>query len=173
MAQNKPHQYKTKLCEYCKNSFMPTGSRNIYCSPVCMFGGPSTCEGCRQVFVPKDWGSGRRGRKTIKGRRFCSRACFKQKGIPHQARPVGGGYYVVYVGRDYPGARPDGRILVHRKVMQEHIGRPLLREETIHHINGDTGDNRIENLEIWVGTGKQTKGIKLSAIHCPTCSCGG
>lgn len=37
---------------------------------------------------------------------------------------------------------------VHRHIMAEHMGRPLDGDEHVYHLNGDSNDNRLENLVI-------------------------
>jgi hypothetical protein len=38
--------------------------------------------------------------------------------------------------------------LMHRVIMEEYLGRKLLRNEIIHHRNSNKSDNRIKNLQI-------------------------
>lgn len=90
----------------------------------------------------------------------------KQKGIPahstHGKNKRQGdtyttpeGYVVEKVDTSWPylgsmaGYGSNGTwIAQHRKVMAEHLERALHSTESVHHINGNKADNRIENLQL-------------------------
>jgi hypothetical protein len=57
---------------------------------------------------------------------------------------------------------------VHRYVMEQKIGRKLVKGESVHHKNGIRDDNDPDNLELWVGAIRF--GQRASEVVCPHCS---
>ncbi len=69
-----------------------------------------------------------------------------------------GGYkrerYIYRKVKDHPNATKRGSVREHRLVMEESLGRYLTICEVVHHENGDTTDNRLENLTLFENDNK-------------------
>ena len=69
----------------------------------------------------------------------------------------------------------NGKVLEHRAVMAAALDRDLIKNETVHHMNGNRLDNRIENLELWSSaqpSGQRVKdkvdfAIQILALYAP------
>jgi len=104
------------------------------------------CDNCKNEFIQKThWA-------LINKHNFCSRDCYYEwrKDYKNCPRWNGGEVkmlgYVFIFKPDHPFANDVGYIKRSRYIMEQHMGRYLTPEETIHHINEIRNDDRIENL---------------------------
>lgn len=169
----KPGPPITKPCENCGKDVTrrrPSDFRaHVFCSHACYAASPFRADVTRAMVKERNPGARvtvacaqcgtdiTRAQSQLGKRSFCDRDCqhefLRSQGI---RQITAGGYVRLYVGRDHPGATKTGHIFEHRKVMQEILGRPLVEDENVHHVNGVRDDNRPENLELW--SSSQPKG---------------
>jgi len=80
---------------------------------------------------------------------------------------AGQGYWRVWVADDDPMVSMrthHGYVLEHRLILARKLGRPLLRTETVHHIDGDKANNDPANLQL--RHGRHGKNVVLCCLDC-------
>jgi hypothetical protein len=82
------------------------------------------------------------------GSNFCPNCSPKPEKTKAEKKKTTAGYMQIFVG-NHPRSDKNGYVLEHIAVMEKKIGRFVQKSESVHHINGQRGDNRIENLELW------------------------
>jgi HNH endonuclease len=137
-----------KICIQCGNSFdLPR--RRKFCSNKCKYKKYNDQSELKLLNSPR--------RREILDERLIKRRL--KRGIPLE-QPVrkvaskGSGYiaksgYKFIHKKDHINSTSQGSIAEHVFIMSEHLKRPLMKGESVHHRNGIRNDNRIENLELW------------------------
>lgn len=156
------------ICKFCSKEFSSKKVKQIYCSRTCQSKGgwkfnkskPKKrqgvylyCQFCKKRFYVPIY-------RQYKAK-FCSRNCLakvhlkkyiKDYGFKKTNKPFHKYKYLTIKGK---------RIREHRYIMQRHLNRKLESWEHVHHINGDSQDNRIENLIVLSNSDHQKEENKL------------
>jgi hypothetical protein len=168
MAKHNAIPMVSMSCKGCGSSFTVNGAQAVaydardgavrkFCSQQCYWSSkvPRVDRSETQVSACKICGGDciRTRRVDSKGRargwagpkEFCSASCRATHFNAVRGSGAGfldkNGYRLVSVN--------GSAVYEHRVVMERSIGRALRPEETVHHINGDRSDNRVQNLELW------------------------
>src|SRR3990167_5843056 len=151
-------------CPNCKKTFRPRWDIQEFCSRKC---------GYQNRSLPR--GNCLHCGKSLEGKptrvKYCSHQCHAldrpKRGKVDEAigtiKNAGYGYLKIKIGKEHLSADKKGWVLHHRYMMEQHLGRKLLKTEHIHHRNGNRADNRIENLEL-ILVKKHTPGIRSTDL---------
>lgn len=150
---SKPRRGVEKPCQHCGTPLYRSAGQTDkrFCSRECLAASQrtsitKTCPRCGDSFTTQ----------PSTNLSYCGRACYEaartQKsstGRMHNGRLAirdHAGYIRIWQP-DHPRAS-QGRILEHRWVVEQTLGRVLDTDEVVHHLNGVKDDNRLENLAV-------------------------
>ncbi len=81
---------------------------------------------------------------------------YRSKSRGNRKRDING--YILIKDYNHPNRNMHNDVLEHIKIMSEIVARPLTKEEVVHHINFQRGDNRKENLYLYANRSNHLKG---------------
>lgn len=153
-AGSKPRTLPDLTCDVCGTVYRPGRAKTIAASRYCSLACKNTASTKPRIDVACLWCDEPLQTYVDSSgeplRRYCSRACAAATRVTRGVgRQVNGrevlmhvsGYLMCWV----PGR---GRVMEHRYVVEQAIGRELRSDEQVHHMNYIKTDNRLENLAL-------------------------
>ena len=141
-----------KNCLNCKKrfNFWPYETKTVkYCSRKCrkeFLRIKVACLNCKKEF----------NYYQSQKRKFCSKSCansFNQSGDKSNnwtgGRTIRTFGYIAIWQPHHPFSDNNGYVVEHRLVIEKSLGRFLKSGEVVHHLNGNTADNRLKNLKLF------------------------
>lgn len=139
-----------KICITCEKPFEEKRIEQINCSRSCNAKYHNKQLG-EKFECPKCLVCGKPTRRESRAK-YCSALCqgIAKQGENHHnwkgGRRVHSEGYVYIYSPNHPFCDKEKRVLEHRLIIEEKIGRYLDKKEIVHHINTIKNDNRVENL---------------------------
>jgi hypothetical protein len=79
------------------------------------------------------------------------------KHLPRGGRIIDASGYILVRAPDHPHANSGGYVYEHRWIVEQALGRYLLPEEVVHHLDGDKQNNDLENLRLFSSRSEQNR----------------
>lgn len=145
-------------CQYCGKEVHSHYAGRKYCNRECNSNARrapeiyKVCENCGKEFPAREKN---RGISRALHKRFCSGKCMSR----FRARTVNGENHYSWGGgifkdkgyfrrNKYVGNGIRTMPLLHREIVEKHLGRKLLPKEVVHHIDGNRSNNNLSNLQV-------------------------
>lgn len=160
-------------CKYCNKNFIGHKITSIFCSKscACLFrikikktfinhprkktGIFLQCIVCKKDYYIPQY----RIKKGVS--KYCSRNCLAKNHLKKYIK-IYGFKKTNLPPHKYKTIRIDGKqVRFHRWLIEKELGRKLNRDEHVHHINGNSLDNRLENLIVLSNAEHQKEELKL------------
>lgn len=149
------------ICKFCNKKYWAQNCRikkwnPKFCNEDCRNKGVSKAykqkTKIKELYLNKEWSISKIDKFLSIGGRESITNLLKKEGIAIRPKKF---YLVTERNPNFKGGyitpagyRRIGKEMEHRKVMRQFLGRELLKEEHVHHLNGNKLDNRIDNLAL-------------------------
>lgn len=132
-------------CDNCGREFETSyteaiAHKNNYCNYDCMFKSKTW----KEEVIKNKWNTGGKNNPMYRVHRYGEDAPNWKGG-----RIIDFNGYILIKKRSHPNCNHSGYVPEHRLVMEKHLGRYLIHDEVVHHLDDNRKNNKINNLMLF------------------------